>query len=258
MVKAFHHAGIEVILDMVFNHSGGGRRARGHVLLPRPGQRDLLPPRPEDRPLPQLLRLREHAQLQPPGGALHDPHRAPLLGDGDARGRLPVRPRLHPRAGPRRGGAAQPAAAGDDRRRPRHGGHEAHRGGVGRRRALPGGELPELGTLGGMEREVPRRAASVREGGFGNGALPRHAPRRELRPLPRLRAGALAQHELRDLPRRLHPARPRELQREAQPRERREEPGRPRGEPLLELRRGGGVEELGGSGPPARVRSGTS
>ncbi len=69
MVSAFHDAGIEVILDVVFNHTGEGDErgatfsCRGldnptyYLLEPRTGQ------------VPQLLRLRQHPQLQPPGGA---------------------------------------------------------------------------------------------------------------------------------------------------------------------------------------------
>ena len=73
MVKALHEAGIEVILDIVFNHTGEGDEKGADLLLPRPRQPDLLPPRAEDGPLPELLGLREHPQLQPPGRALPDP-----------------------------------------------------------------------------------------------------------------------------------------------------------------------------------------
>ena len=80
----------------------------------------------------------------------------------------------------------------------------------------------------------------------------------QLRPLPRLRARALAQRELRDLPRRLHPARPRELQREAQPGERRGQRGRPPREPVLELRRGRANRRTPKCWPSAGDRSATS
>ena len=45
MVKALHRAGIEVILDVVFNHTARGRRRRPDPLLPRARQRGLLHPR---------------------------------------------------------------------------------------------------------------------------------------------------------------------------------------------------------------------
>ena len=42
MVRAFHAAGIEVILDVVFNHTGEGDDRGRTYLLPRPGQPALL------------------------------------------------------------------------------------------------------------------------------------------------------------------------------------------------------------------------
>jgi pullulanase/glycogen debranching enzyme len=41
-VDALHAAGIEVILDVVLNHSGEGDALRSHALAARPRQRDLL------------------------------------------------------------------------------------------------------------------------------------------------------------------------------------------------------------------------
>ena len=53
MVKALHRAGIEVILDVVFNHTAEGDQTRADALLPRPGQRLLLHPRsPTSRATP--------------------------------------------------------------------------------------------------------------------------------------------------------------------------------------------------------------
>ena len=88
-----------------------GQRGRADALLPRPGERGLLHPGTGPRPLRQLHRHRQHAQRQPSRRPPHDPGQPPLLGRRDARGRLPLRPRVHPRArrqGPR---AAQPAGA---------------------------------------------------------------------------------------------------------------------------------------------------
>ena len=42
MVKALHRAGIEVILDVVFNHTAEGDHRRADVELPRPGQQHVL------------------------------------------------------------------------------------------------------------------------------------------------------------------------------------------------------------------------
>ena len=53
------------------------------------------------------------------------------------------------------------------------------------------------------------------------------------------RARAAGERELRDRPRRLHPARPRVVRRQAQRRQRRAEPRRRRHEPVIQPRRGG-------------------
>ena len=45
MVKRLHDAGIEVILDVVYNHTGEGQPPRPDAQLPRHRQRRLLPPR---------------------------------------------------------------------------------------------------------------------------------------------------------------------------------------------------------------------
>ena len=43
MVRALHDAGLEVILDVVFNHTAEGSELRPDAVLPRPRQRGLLP-----------------------------------------------------------------------------------------------------------------------------------------------------------------------------------------------------------------------
>ena len=57
-----------------------GRRARRDLLLARARQPDLLHPRAEDGQVPQLHRLRQHAELQPPRRAQPDPR--PRCGTG--------------------------------------------------------------------------------------------------------------------------------------------------------------------------------
>ncbi len=62
--------------------------------------------------------------------------------------------------------------------------------------------------LGRVERQVPRRRAQVRQGGPGDHRRARQPDRRLVRPLrryPRIGALTLPQHQLRHLPRRLHP-----------------------------------------------------
>ena len=94
--------GIEVILDVVYNHTAEGDETGPTLSLPRARQ-----PRPTTccrrtgRDVRRRHRLRQHRQRRPPGGAAADPGLPALLGRGDARRRLPLRPGL--RAGPRRG-----------------------------------------------------------------------------------------------------------------------------------------------------------
>ena len=56
MVKALHRAGIEVILDVVFNHTAEGDHTRADAELPRAGQQHLLHPRAGPLALRQLQR----------------------------------------------------------------------------------------------------------------------------------------------------------------------------------------------------------
>ncbi len=101
MVKDLHRAGIEVILDVVYNHTAEGGGGRAVVQLPRARRRRLLQARPRGRRC--LLgrdRLRQHRRLGQPRRAAPDPGLAALLGHRDARRRVPLRPRVGP--GPHR------------------------------------------------------------------------------------------------------------------------------------------------------------
>ena len=60
MVKALHAAGIEVILDVVYNHTGEGNQLGPTLVLSRDRQCLLLPPRAERPPL--LHGLHRHGQ----------------------------------------------------------------------------------------------------------------------------------------------------------------------------------------------------
>ena len=110
MVRAFHAAGIEVILDVVFNHTVRRQRAGPDGLLSRDRQRDLLLAGRRQALLPRLHRHGTHDQRGASGGARSHPRRAALLGDGDARRRLPLRPRLGARPRPRRSRPGRRAA----------------------------------------------------------------------------------------------------------------------------------------------------
>ena len=95
MVRALHAAGIEVILDVVYNHTAEGDETGPTLSLPRHRQRRLLPARRRrPAPLPGLHRLRQHPRRAPPARAAAAHGLAALLGHRDARGRVPVRPRL--------------------------------------------------------------------------------------------------------------------------------------------------------------------
>ncbi len=102
MVKALHRAGIEVILDVVFNHTAEGDHD-GPTLCFRGLDNGAYYILEHDRvALRRLHRLRQHAQRQPPDRPPHDRGQPPLLGGDDARGRLPVRSRVDPVARRRR------------------------------------------------------------------------------------------------------------------------------------------------------------
>ena len=213
MVKALHRAGIEVILDVVFNHTAEGDHTRADALLPRPRQPDLLHPRRRTaRATPTTRGYGNTLNANHPDRPPHDRGQPALLGRGDARRWLPLRPGLDP--GARRVGpaAAEPAGALGHRVGPGAGRHEADRRGVGRGRAVPGRQLRRR-QLEGMERPLPRRRPRLlpRRATASVDARRRPAGRqpRDLRPQG---ARGRAERQLRDLPRRLHAQRPRLLQ----------------------------------------------
>ena len=94
MVRAMHAAGIEVILDVVYNHTAEADELGPDAVLPRHRQRRLLPAaRGGQAALHRLHRLRQHPRRPPPARAPDDHGLAALLGHRDARRRLPLRPR---------------------------------------------------------------------------------------------------------------------------------------------------------------------
>ncbi len=88
------------------------------------------------------------------------------------------------------------------------------------------GRFPYGGTLERMERPLPRRRSTVLERRSGHHWGPLHAHHRQFRSLSMERPVAPAFRQLCHLPRRLHAARSRELQRQAQRGERRRQPRR--------------------------------
>ena len=172
-----------------------------------------------------------------PERAAADHGQPPLLGAGDARRRLPLRPGVGARARVLRG---QPAV-GVLRRHPPGPGAvpgEADRRALGRRpRRLPGGQLPR--ALDGVERPLPRRDARLLARAERRRGRVRLPPHRVERPVPERRPAAVRVDQLHHRARRLHAARPRLVQRQAQRGELRGQPRRHRRQPELELRRRG-------------------
>ena len=212
-----------------------GQPPRPDAQLPGRRQPELLPPRAGDAALLHgLHRHRQHAQPRASRGAAADHGLAALLRDRVPRRRLPLRSRVGARARVLR----RRPALGVLRHHPPGPGAlpgEADRGAVGRRPGrVPGRQLPD--PLVGVERHLPRHDARL----LARPRLGRRlrlALRRLGRPLPERRAAALRVGQLHHRARRLHAARPRLVQREAQRGERRGEQGRHRRQPLLELRR---------------------
>ena len=105
LVKALHKAGIEVILDVVFNHTDEGNELgptysfRGHR-QPRRSTCSTPTTRPSYR---ELQRLRQHVQRESSAAAEVHRRLPAVLGGGDARRRLPLRRRID--SGARRGRA---------------------------------------------------------------------------------------------------------------------------------------------------------
>ena len=161
MVKALHRAGIEVILDVVYNHTAEGNHLGPMLSLPRHRQRVVLPAaRPTTRASTWTSRAPATASTRShPERAAADHGLAALLRRRLPRRRLPLRPRLGARARVPRGrpalGLLRHHPPGPD---PLPG--EADRRAVGRRRGrLPGRQLP--GALDGVERHLPRRDARL-------------------------------------------------------------------------------------------------
>ena len=256
MVKALHRAGIEVILDVVYNHTAEGNHLGPDAVVPRRRQHVLLPARARrPAPLHGLHGHRQHAQRHAPERAAADHGLAALLGDRLPRRRVPVRSGV--RAGPR--AVRRRPAERVLRRHPSGPGAlagQADRRAVGRRpRRLPGRQLP--GAVVGVERHLPRHDARL---------LARRGARRRVRaaayrlqrPLPGRRPPPVRVDQLHHRPRRLHAARPRLLQREAQRGQQGGQPRRDRRQPVLELRRRGGDRRPRDQRAARRASSATS
>ena len=111
MVLALHRAGIEVILDVVFNHTAEGNENGPTLSFKGLENRVYYMLENGGGTLSQLLRLRQHAQRQPPDRPRDDLPLPPLLGPQLPRRRLPLRSGVDPQPQPRRRTGAQSAGA---------------------------------------------------------------------------------------------------------------------------------------------------
>ncbi len=225
MVRALHAAGLEVILDVVYNHTAEGDHLGPHLSFRGHRQHDVLPAAAGPAlPLRGFHRLRQHAEHAIAAGAAAPDGQPALLGRGHARRRLPLRPRGGARARtPRRRSAVvvlRRDAAGSG-----HLARQVDRRTVGRgRRRLSGGQLPA--GVDGMEQPVSRRRPPVLAGRRGHAAGTGDAAGRQQRSVRLVGPSAARQHQLRHGARRLHARRSGGLQRETQRRERRRQPRR--------------------------------
>ena len=258
MVKTLHAAGIEVILDVVYNHTARAtswaRRCRFRGI----DNATLLPLDPRTRATTSTTPAAATRSTAAPARAAAGDGLAALLGAGDARRRLPLRPRLH--AG----------ARGCERRRTgrllRH--HppgsralagEAHRRALGRRAraatrsatsrpAGPSGTTSYRDTVRALLEGRRRPARRVRAPPHGLGRPVRGEPAGRRTPASTSSPRTTASRCTTSC----------QLQREAQRGQRRGQPRRQRQQPLLELRRRGARPTIPRSTRCARARSATS
>ena len=176
-IRRLHAAGIEVILDVVYNHTAECRSSRADAVVPRPRQCQLLPAG-ELRPAALRERHRHRQYVEPvaSAGAADGDGQPALLGRIVPHRRLPLRPHGHARAGGTwfrsRRGLLRRAAPGPHAR-PR----EVDRRALGYRpRRLSG--RPASRRLCRMERQVPRQRAPLLARRRGTAAGDRRAPRR--------------------------------------------------------------------------------
>ena len=182
--------------------------------LPRAGQRSLLHPGTRPAALCQLQRHRQHAQRQPVHRAPSDPGQPPLLGGGDARGRLPLRPGVDPLARREGSSPGNPPILWDIDNDPVLAGTKMIA------EAWDAAGLYQVGSfVGDHWKEWNGRfrddVRCFRQERSGHGGDRRLAALWQPRPLWHGGSGTGTEHQLRHLPRRLHPQRPGFLQRES-------------------------------------------
>ena len=232
MVQTLHAAGIEVILDVVYNHTAEGNELGPTLAFRGIDNAAYYRLVPDDPPLlldytgcGNTLNMRHPRVLQ----LVMDSLRYWVLEmhvDGfrfDLASALARE--LHEVD---RLGAFFDAAAPGPGARP----GQADRRAVGPRRGrLPGRQLPRRAGPSGTT-STATRCARYWKGDGGLHRRVRTPPHRIERPLRPQRPAALREHQLRHRPRRLHAARPRQLQRQAQRGQRRGQPRRAQPQPV--------------------------
>ena len=199
LVKALHRAGIEVILDVVYNHTAEGN-ADGPTLCFRGLANEIYYILDKDRA--------QYANYSGTGNTLNanQPIVRRMIIDSlrywvaaDACRRFPLRPRLDPGAG-RNGSAARKSPGSLGHRvgsRARR--HQTDRRGVGRRRPLSSGELYRR-QLEGVERAVSGRCPRLCQKRQRDGTVAGAASARQPGYVRAPGTGARAKHQLCDLP----------------------------------------------------------
>ena len=163
MVKALHRAGIEVILDVVFNHTAEGDH-RGPTLCFRGLDNNVYYMlEPDGAGYANYTGCGNTFNANQPDRAAADPRQSPLLGQGNARGRLPLRPGFDPRPGRARGARCRTRPfSGTSRSDPALAGTKLIA------EAWDAAGLYQVGQLHrrqleGVERPIPRRRAELPE-----------------------------------------------------------------------------------------------
>ena len=256
MVKALHRAGIEVILDVVYNHTAEGDH-RGPILafrgIDNPAYYRLDPNDPS-----------RYVDFTGTGNSLNPVHPSVLRMIMDSLRYFVIDCHVD---GFRFDLASALAREFYDVDRlsaffdtihqdPGAVAGQADRRAVGSRAGrLPGRELP--GALDRVERLLSRHDARLLARADERGGV-RVALHRLERPLPGRRPPSLGVDQLHHGPRRLHARRPRLVQREAQRGEPRGQPRRAGRQPVVELRRRGADGRSRGERPARAASNGTS
>ena len=182
MVHRLHEAGIEVILDVVYNHTAEGNQLGPDALLPRHRQRQLLPAGRRPALLFRHHRLRQHDEPAPSARAADGHGFAALLGRGMPCRRLPLRSRdarsgastrgFDPTLGFFDADAAGPGAvAGQADRRALGHRRRTAISSAASRRAGPNGTAATATTCAATGRATTASAASWRRGLLGSADL---------------------------------------------------------------------------------------